>query len=260
MFINTSTSGVVDFYLDLAYGVMFLLTLIIVWTDRSYRSLYYTFYIPLIILLCFTLIDRRGLASSVENNIYVGLIVIALTMRSKDARKFSVALIIGTLISLAIVEFQNDFLSDFTNYSSAKFNYIFMAIGTVVITFYSKRLFENWKKKLFLLKNELTENYSILAEKQAELEKQTQELEFLNKELESKVNERLILLNKQKQAMEKYLYLTTKELQKEYRGIHELTESVIKLHDHDMKKMMNSSSRKLEEEIDSLVNKLKAEQ
>ena len=136
---NTPESGVVDFYLDLGYGILFVYTLIALMLRFSYRLIHFAFFIPLIILLCLTLIDRRGLASSTENNIHVGIIVIVLTTRSTDAWKLSLLLIIGTIISLAVVEYQHHFLVSYTNYSTATFNYIFMGIGTVVVIYYAKK-------------------------------------------------------------------------------------------------------------------------
>lgn len=259
MYRNTPTSGVFDLYLDLSYGVIFLLTLMVLWSKVPNRWVYLTFYTPLIALLCLTLFDRGGVSSSIENNIYVGLIVIALTMQSKSTRKFSLYLIGGTLVALVLVEMKYDFLTSYTGYSTSHFNYIFMAIGTIFITYMAKRVFENWKDRLSLIRKELSDNHIVLGNKQSELEEQTKELEALNRELENKVDERLTLLNEKKEAMKQYLDLTTRELQKEHKGVHQLALTTIGTTDDKIEKMILTSSQKLEDEINELVNKLKEE-
>lgn len=259
MFRNTANSSDLDFYLDMGYGVIFIATLIALWRRSTHRIIYTTFYIPLVILLCLTLFDKKGLASAVENNIHVALIVIALTLRSAGAMKFSMLLIIGTLISLVFVELEYHFLENYTEYSTSNFNFIFMAIGAIAITFYSKRVFEVRKSKLSEIKEKLSENHAVLKTARARLEAKTHELESLNVELEDKVKERIALLNDRKEATKKYLELTTQELHKEYKGIHELTKEIIGSTKDDMSQMMLDSSQKLDTEINALVLKLNEE-
>ena len=207
-----------------------------------------------------TLYDRNGLASSTENNIYVGIIIIALTMRSKDAKRFSIYLIIGALIALTFVEIEHNHFADFTDYSTSVFNFVFMSVGVIVVAYYSKRMFEKRKIRLSEIRKELSENHRVLEKSRAELETQTIALETLNRELEEKVNERLAILSGQREAMKEYLDLTSKMLQKEHDGIHELAESVVGTSHEDISQMMLASSRKLDQEIKSLVSKLEEDE
>ncbi len=187
------------------------------------------------------------------------MVVIALTMRSGDALKFSIYLIIGTLMVLIAVEIQHNFLDNYADYSTSHFNYIYMAIGVIFITYYSKRVFENSKTKLSQIKEKLTENRDLLQASRQKLQFQTKELESLNIDLENKVNERARHLNNQREAMEKYLNITLKELQKDYAEVKELTNSVLQESSDDVSKMMRESAQDLDHEIETLVNKLKDE-
>ena len=259
MDINTSQSGILDFYLDLGYGVIMLFTLVAIIKRWSYRVIYLSFYVPLVLLLCLTLIDRRGLASSTENNIHVGLIVIALTMRGSDAWRFSLALIVGTFISLMVVEYQHDFLRDFSDYSTSRFNYIFMGIGTIVVIYYAKIVFEKNKVKLSELETDLSETHQALDHSNSQLEAQTAELEMLNRELEIKVEERKTYLNEQRKAIRKYLEVTMEELDEEHTTLQKLTEKSVRAED-DISRMILTSSDRLKVEIDSLLTKLKTDQ
>ena len=252
--------GTLDLFLDLGYGLIFIVTLVALAINTSYRFIYYSFYVPLIVLLCLTLFDRQGLASSTENNIHVALVVIALTMRSTDSLKFSIYLIAGTLVTLGLVEYKFSFFDDFSEYSTSHFNFIFMGIGTIIITYYAKIVFENRKKRLSQIKQELSDNREFLESSQSEIELQTKELKALNAELEIKVNERAAHLKEQREAMAKYLEITSKELQKNYRGVKGLTKKVVKNLDEDTSQMMLQSSENLDSEINALINKLKGEQ
>lgn len=257
---NTSTIASIDFLLDISYGVMFTVTLFGLWQNWTYNVIRITFYIPLIILLCLTLIDRKGLASSIENNAFIALIIICLTMKSKDAIRFSVFLIIGTLISLTIVELQYNFLEGFVGYSTASFNFLFMASGSVMVTYYGKHVFEKRKTDLYHIKMELSENHHLLKQTNARLESKTIELERLNINLENKVKDRLILLNDKRKAMKEYLDLTSQELEKEYYQLRELTIQSEYSENDKMSSMMIKSGERLDEEINELILKLKEEQ
>ena len=256
---NTPQSGVVDFYLDLSYGVIFIMTILAILRNLPYRVIYLTFYLPLVILLCLTLIDRRGLASSTENNIHVGLIVIALTMRGADAWKFSLALILGSMAALAIVEHQHHFLKGYTDYSTSNFNYIFMGIGTIVVIYYAKIVFEKNKEKLSNLEISLSETHLALDASNSKLAIQTEELEALNLELEAKVEERRIFLNEQRKAIRNYLEVTMDELDDEHRSLQKMTKEYVDSND-EISSMILTSSERLKTEIDSLMTKLKTDQ
>ena len=256
---NTPQSGIIDFYLDLSYGILFLITLTAIALKYSYKFICLSFYIPLVILLCLTLIDRKGLASSIENNIHIGLIVISLTMRGPDARKFSALLILGTAISLVIVEFQYGFLEDYSGYSKSNFNFVFMGIGTVFVIYYAKRVFERNKVSLSEIESYLAENQKDLDRSNAQLEVQTTELEDLNRELEVKVEVRKAVLNNQKLAMQDYLKVTLEELSKEHSSFQNSIHKTLDTGD-EISKMIMTSTNRLNAEIDSLMKKLKSDQ
>jgi len=256
---NTVQSGILDFYLDISYGIIFIVTLIALVKKASYRFICYSFYVPLILLLCLTFIDRRGLASSTEGNIHIGLIVITLTMRGSDAWKYSFSLVIGMLISLVIVEVQYDFFQNYTDYSTSNFNFIFMGIGTIVVIFYAKKVFELRKNKLAILESDLSQMNQALDASRSELQQQTNELEELNRKLEERVSERAMLLNEQKAAMSAYLQLTLEELDKEHSNVQKATQKIVKNGEDQISELILESSEKLNGEIHSLMTKLKEE-
>ncbi|NQZ79360.1 MAG: hypothetical protein HRT61_25055 [Ekhidna sp.] len=255
--INTSSFGDLDSMLDLLYLVIFSTTLFSLWKGISYESLRFVFYLPLIILLCLTLYNSRGLASPVETNTYLALIIISLTTRSIDAIRFSLLLIVGTLLSLILVESKYHFSSDFTDYSTENLNFIFISIVSVILTYYAKQVFEDRKNSLSNIKKSLSRNHRVLQESTDQLEAKTRELEELNRKLEAKVEERMTLLSEKKRALKEYLYLTSEELQIEYEGIYQLTDDSFGASNDQMAKMMIESSSKLDREIKSLVSKLK---
>ena len=248
-----------DIYDDIGYGIIFTVTLIALFSKASYKLIIGIFYLPIIVLMCLTLFLESGLASPLENNIHIGLMIITLTMRSSDALKFSIYLILGTVISLVAVEWEHGFLDSYTDYSTSSFNYIFMALGAIFVTFYAKSKFESNRGKLSDIRLELIENRILLESSRTQLESQTLKLERLNAELERKVNERAVLLSSQREAMKKYLDVTLKELQGDYQEVRRLAQGVIQKPKDDVSQMMSKSLQNLDDEITSLVHKLQSE-
>lgn len=257
---NAQTFGNLDSFLDVGYGIICSLALIALWRKAPYRFFYFLFFIPLIVLMCLTFYDGRGLAGSTENNIHIGLAIVALTMRRVDVLKFSIFLISGTLIVLVILELQHHFLESYTDYSTSHFNYIFMATGAIMVIFYAKRVFEKSKEELSQTRSQLSEKRTRLESSRNELETQTKELHTLNLQLEEKVSERILLLNNQRRAMKKYLDVTLKELQERYREVEKLAEAATRQSDSEISEMMLKSSQDLKNEINSLFSKLEEEQ
>lgn len=257
MFRNKTSWNTFDFYLDISYGGVFLVTLLALHKKASYKVIYNSFFVPLVLLLCLTLYDRKGIASGTENNIHIGLMIITLTMTSRHARKFSAYLVLGTLAALVAVEWKHNFFHEYSKYSTSHFNFIFMAIGSIVVIFYAKLTFEKDQAELSKTEKNLVEQGSQLELSQAKLAMQNRELESLNLELEGKVNERASLLKSKQEAMQQYLDVTMEELQIDYREIEKMVGEVFQKDDDDISKMMLESSNDLDYEIKSLVNKLK---
>lgn len=245
-----------DAYLDLGYVILFVTTLIALLGNSSYQAIKFIFYGPLIILLCMTLYDRQGIAGSSEINIYVALIVITLTMQGKDPQWFSLALFVGVITSLTIVELRYDFLDGSYEYSRSVFNWIFMAISSLFVIYYAKWLFDKRQQKLLALRQELSEKYKLLERNSLSLREQNQELHKLTDSLEKKVEERTSKLTEQKKAMKEYLDLTLKELQIEYEGFTSETRRIASIKEDPISDMIVTSEIRLKEEIDSLLQKL----
>lgn len=248
-----------DAYLDLAYGILFLLTLAAILANSSFRTIKIIFYAPLVVLLCLTLYDRQGLAGSSEINIYVALIVIALTMQGKEPKWFSLALFLGVVVALSMVEYRYHFLTTDFNYKKSNFNWVFMAISSLFVIYYAKWLFDVRKEKLHMLRQELSSRYQILETNTLSLRKKTEELDKLTDSLEKKVEERTQKLNAQKQAMQDYLDLTLKELKIEYEGFASETQKIVAIKEDPVYDMIVRSEARLKEEIDSLISKLDME-
>jgi len=247
------------FYLDLSYAVIFLFTLISLSYRLPNRIIHFTFYIPLILLLCLTLVIEKGLAGSIENNIHVGIIIITLTMSGSDAWKFSLLLIIGTIASLAVAEYQHGFFENYADYSTSTANYVFMGVGIVIVMYSAKQFFEAKRLELSKLKSELSTTYLALDQSNLQLEEQTTKLEMLNKDLEKKVEERIAYLNRQKIAIKNYMQVTVNELEEEHADLQERIINTVE-RDDDISKMIHVSSDRLNTEIKSLMTKLDTEQ
>lgn len=248
-----------DFYLDIGYGILFVSTLIVLLKKSSYRVITFTFAIPLILLLCITLFDRRGLASSIENNIHVGIIVLALTSKGFDSVKYSIVLLIGTVFALAFVEYKYHFFENYSDYSTSNFNFIFMSIGTIVAIFYAKQSFEKGKESLRNLQLQLSEKNIELQKTSKRLNEQTIELEELNLSLEKKVDERIAILKDQKGTIKDYLDITLKELHKEHSEMRELTDAIDFEDMNKVKEMLKISAERLNVELYSLIEKLESD-
>ena len=246
-----------DFLTDLGFTILFTYVVFLLYFDYSYRLILRLFYIPFILLLCLALIHSRGLASSVENNIFAGILLIALTMRGKLPLIYISTLIICTIISLIIVENINHFFTSYDDYSTSSFNFIFVSVAIIWVAFYGKDAFRKKREELEKTRASLEKKTQSIKLLKEELVDQKKELEALSILLESKVYERTEKLKHQNQMMEEYLGLTLTELMEPYQRTIKAINGLTTKNDEKVVQLIKTSGEELKREITQLRDKIK---
>ncbi|GAB4249947.1 MAG: hypothetical protein Tsb0034_29230 [Ekhidna sp.] len=246
-----------NFYLDLAFIFVFSGTLIALGKRFPYKRILFLFYIPFVILLWLMFIDADGLAYSVENNVFAGVIIITFTMRKKMPLYFNAALIAGILIGLVFIEYQHHFLERFIPHPGGSFNFVFSSVGVIAFTLYAKTDFTRKKNELAAARKSLDEHHQQLKEKNEELVKQKVVLENLTVSLDNQVKSRSKKLKSQKKQVEQYLSISMTELFDAYQKTVTSIEELDKGEEQDhITSMVVQSGERLKIEMDGLRNKI----
>ncbi|MEQ9468538.1 MAG: hypothetical protein RLN88_14085 [Ekhidna sp.] len=254
----TNASIEIDFYLDLAFVFVFGFALLAVYWKLSLFKIYTFFYVPFIILLALMLIEAEGLARSIENNIYGGVIIIAFTLRGRGPVYFISLLIFAAIVSLLIVEYINSFSESFTILNDSPYNFVFSSVGAIGFTLYAKVFFDRKKRRLAMLTNELMSTGEKLKVKNDELTNQKIQLEELNQLLDEKVAHRTENLKKQQGKMEEYLSITLSELEHSYQQIQqEIAEIKTTMDAEGLISLLLTSADNLQKEMNHLRSKIK---
>ncbi len=256
---NPNIAGFADFYIDLANTIVFLLAIIMLQLKVGLKYLIVAFYLPIILLFCVGMVTHRGLASSFEINAFGYVVLFCLSLRHRLPLIFSTILIIGVSISIIIIEQEHQFLVDFSDYSTNQFSFIFVALAIIIITLYSKNIFDEKKLELKETSISLIQKGEELKLRNKELEQQKIELEKLRAGLEEKVTDRTRKLENQHDSMDKYLKLTLIELIDPY---HKTLNAINKLDnssDGKLNQMIVESGEQLKDEIEKLTSKIHGE-
>ncbi|WP_420577230.1 hypothetical protein [Ekhidna sp.] len=254
----TNESIEVDFYLDLAFVLVFGFTLVGVYLKLSLYKIYLLFYVPFIALLAIMLVEAEGLARSIENNVYGGVIIIAFTLRGRGLIYFVSGLIFASIIGLTIVEYHYSFIKSFIILNDSPYNFIFSTLGTIGFTLYAKIIFDRKKRRLAMLSDELMSQGDKLKSKNEELTDQKIQLEQLNKLLDDKVASRTEKLKRQQDKMEQYLTITLSELEESFQRTQDEIASIRTTSGpDDLVLLLFQSADNLRKEMMHLKNKIK---
>ena len=244
-----------NFYLDLTFIFVFTLTLIVLKKKASFQTVLFVFYIPFITIITIMFYDGRGLAYSIENNVFASLIIITFTTRDRIPLYLNGALFVAIVLSLMVIENQHQFLQSFTSLNSSRFNFLFSSVGIIAFTLYAKSEFEKRKKKIAIANEQLDQNNQSLQKKNGELLAQKEALESLTISLDEKIKNDSKRLQTQKKTEEKYLSITLTELFDAYQETIDTVEKFSNESDH-IATMVLKSGENLKVEMEALRNKI----
>lgn len=244
-----------NFFLDIAFIFVFASTLIALNFHFPFKRILYLFYFPFIVLITIMFIDGVGISYSVENNVFAGIIIIALTIRGRMVIYFIGAFLLCIFIGIAIVEYQYQLTSNFQSLSDNPFSFIFASLGSIAFTLYAKMEFWNRRKNLFKGIESLNERHEELRRKNEELLTQKESLESLINKLDSQVNNRSTKIKNKKKQVEEYLSVTLNELFDAYESV---VASINDLEDDDepIVGMIKDSTENLKHEMNGLRAKI----
>lgn len=246
-----------NFYLDCAFIIMFSATLITLSGNFPFRRIIFIFYIPFILLLTIMFIDGVGLAHSIENNIFAGIIIISLTMRNWMPVYFSLTLIICTIIALVVVEYQHHLFDNYEVLSSNSFSFIFASTAAIAFTLYAKSEFARKRKELSMAITSLDQRNQELLLKNNELLGQKEALEIFTNNADVKVRSKSSKLKSQKAQVEKYLSITMTELFDAYQNTINCIDELSEPKERDeITNMMILSGENLKREMERLRTKI----
>lgn len=143
-----ATGDYPDFYIDIALAVLFFVTLIIIKLNASNRTILFTFYLPFIIIFSLGFVVRNGLESSSESNVYFSIILIALTMKGRLPAIFCTLLILSIIVGNIYTHQVNGIPATFGEEGAGMVNFFFLAIASILISYYAKDVFSGSRKKL----------------------------------------------------------------------------------------------------------------
>lgn len=244
-----------NFYLDLTFVVVFASTLIALKREASPKAILFIFYFPFIALITLMFIDGRGLAYSIENNVFASLIIITFTTRGNMPLMLNGSLIIAIVTSLIVIEYQHHLFENFVALNTSSFNFLFSSVGVIAFTLYAKSEFEKSKKKIAAANNLLDENNKSLSAKNEELLAKKEALEKLTLSLDKRIKSDSEKLQTQKQQVEKYLSITLTELFDAYQETIDTVERFNGEKDN-IASMVVKSGENLKEEMEALRNKI----
>lgn len=244
-----------NFYLDLTFIVVFAGTLIVLKTEQPFKKLLYMFYLPFIAMLLLMFADGRGLAYTIENNVFAGLVIITFTTRGKMTIYLNVLLVITIVMSLILIEIYYQLFDNFIPLNSGKLNFLFSSIGVIAFTLYAKSVFNRNKKNLADTIISMKQRNKSIALKNKELMVQKEILEELTISLDQKVRRDSKKLRTQKRQVEEYLSITLTEMFDAYQETIDSVEQFDRDNDN-MASMVVQSGENLKQEMEALRSKI----
>ena len=246
-----------DFYTDIAFTLIFCFAIVALRTSIPFFWVLAFYYVPFIGLLIYTLHASSGLQQNIEQNIFVGLIFIIFTLKGRLAIYFSTILIAGSFLVIVLLEVQYNLLENYEDRHTSDLNFIFASLGIIGFTFYAKYVLVKGRDKLKENRHKLKMKTRELSKKRHELEKQKVALEELTLVIDKRVSQRTKALNTQKKRREKYLSITSTELNQHFEKTMASIEKIELNGQHAaFLEMLYKSGHSLKEEIGALKEKV----
>ncbi len=198
-----------DSILLVIFSTLFYIAL----TRPDFKGIHPVAGILMIIFLSFNFIEFAGVAGNSEFNILSAILGIACLFSGKWMYSLTF-IIVGVITALQVIILYNkEFMQSFFLYSSDQYSdFIFSIVSVVAITMLLKQLASSERNKLELKISELNNSVSLAKATNRKLVQKHQELERAKAALELEVEKRTHHLNKQNDAIEKYIYYNTEEL------------------------------------------------
>ncbi|NQZ75010.1 MAG: hypothetical protein HRT61_02715 [Ekhidna sp.] len=246
-----------NFYLDLAFIIVFSIGIASTYVKIGFKKLLFLFYLPLITLLCIMFIDGVGLAHSIENNLFGGLVILTFTTRGRVPFFLNATLIICIVFCLIYLGYQYNLLATFEILSSGKLNFVFSTIGIIAFILYAKSVFTRNKSRLASTIDSLNQQTQSLERKREELIEKKKTLDTLTIELNDKVMDRSRELRTHQSQVEEYLSVTMTELFDAYQDTIDAVDRFEESEGKDqMASMVVQSGANLRKEMESLRSKI----
>lgn len=246
-----------DFYSDIAFTLIFCFVIIALRTSLSFQWIVIFFYIPFIWLLIYAFHNSNGLQQGIEQNIFAGLIFIIFTLKGRLPVYFSAILIVGIFFSVVLLEIRLSLLENFEDNHTSDLNFIFASLGIIGLTYYAKYILVKGRNKLKDNRYQLKMKTFELENKHKELQTQKEALEELALSVDKRVSQRTKALNLQKKRREKYLSITSTELNQHFeKTIASIEKIELKHVEESFLQMLYKSGNSLTEEIRALKEKV----
>lgn len=251
---NPPVTSYTDYYLDIVTLLVFVYGLVLVLMNGSDVWIRWTFFVPLVILICISLFVYEGLAGTSELTVYGLVVIMNLTMRNKTLIFFNLLLLLGVGVSLAFVERLYP-LKTLVVLDEDPMTFLFISLALILLVNIAKNSFDRKRKELSSLNLSLATKHASLEKGNIGLEEQNADLTALKDELEQKVLERSKSLQKQNEAIDAYMHLTLNELVKPYQKTL-LEIQKIEPEDSAIASMLVDSGKRLKVEMEKLTKRL----
>ena len=246
-----------DFITDALFVLVFGFGIVAVLVKMAFRWILFFFYIPITLLFIYSFYASYGLLQEVEHNVLAGLIIINFTLRDRWPLYFTIGYIIGIVITLFIL---NEQLESFENVHPTDLSFIFVSLGIIGVTYYAKHIFANRRLTLKMNQQSLEKKSRLLRKNQASLYEQKKALEELAVVLDQKVSQKTKALTNQMKRRERYLSLTSDELQVSADRTMKLIDDFKLKHGNEpLIEMLAESGEKLKHQIENLNHKFDGE-
>lgn len=255
-----SQSGYIDLWVDVGFLIAFVIPLILMIFPFAYERVAIIFFSILSLLLALNWINKGGLEGTAEYNFIAGIVMFSIILRGKWLITL-VALLIALEIAL-IYAWDNyssslKFLLD--DYQPEVFNYLFVSIAIVVITYYSKAIFDRRRLQLIENRKSLRLTMKQIKDGNRSLMIRKKELVEANRLLEQRVEQRTRELETQKESIAKYLQLSLEEINQPLQKTIVAINNLQRYATDEIIDMLISEGEDLKVEIDNLKSHLQSQ-